>query len=601
MSQPVSLESHVPKRPSTVVTPPGAMPPPGGSWRGNGSRKRRNWRKTVFRLHGWIGLNLGLLLFVVCFSGAVATLSHEIDWLLDARHRVPAQDAPYDWTAMHETVARTFPDGWNTGLYVAGASGALASAGARTAALAYVGLPDGQTRKVYLDPYTGALRGHTNFFNVQRFFRTFHRRLFDGSRGILIVTLWTFVLLVSSVSGFVFYRGWLKQLFTLRLSKGRRLRWSDLHKTIGVWGLAFSVLIALTGVFYFVEVMFQGADNYDALLPPDLPQVDEAGLAAFGPQPTLLPASAYVRAAEAAYPGLNVLAIQMPHAPGRAVYVSGQAGNVLTRDRADKVHLHPFTAEVLGIQKTSDLGVVPFITDAVDPLHFGYFGGLWTKILWFVFGLILSFSILSGTYLWVIRSETGRRGASRWLRGAPVAVGVTLAYLFFVAFTTVQGIQNYAPPNKTLAPVAHLAVGPYDVRIDCTAPCDTEAGAAMAVRFLGDGLPNYTEARLITQDADVQNLRGASWRPTTVVEAERGTPLTLSVTTRDGRLHEATFTPSAVASLARPGARWPDAVPGVWWVVTVFVVITAVFIVAWLILVLRAFRTVSTPQHESTT
>ena len=601
MSQPVSLESHVPKRPSPVVKPPGGMPPPGGSRRRNGARKRKNWRKTTFRLHGWVGLNLGLLLFIVCFSGSFATISHEIDWLLDARHRVPAQDAPYDWTAMHETVARTFPDGRNSGLYVAGASGTLASAGARTAALAYVALTDGQTRKVFLDPYTGALRGHTNFFNVQRFFRTFHRRLFDGSRGILIVTLWGVVLLVSSVSGFVFYRGWLKQLLTLRLSKGRRLRWSDLHKTIGVWGLAFSVLIALTGVFYFVEVMFQGADNYDALLPPDLPQVDEAGLAAFGPQPALLPASAYVRAAEAAYPGLNVLAIRMPHAPGRAVYVSGQAGNVLTRDRADKVHLHPFTAEVLGIQKTSDLGVVPFITDAVDPLHFGYFGGLWTKILWFVFGLILSFSILSGTYLWVIRSETGRQGASRWLRGAPVAVGVTLAYLFVVAFATVRGIQYYAPPNQTLAPVAHLGVGPYDVRIDCTAPCDTEAGAALAVRFLGDGLPNYTEARLITQDADVQNLRGASWRPTTVVEAERGTPVTLSVTTRDGRIHEASFTPSVVASPARPGTHWPDTRPGVWWVVTLFVVITAVFIVAWLALVLRVFRTVPAHQHEPAT
>ena len=39
--------------------------------------------RLLFRLLGWIGLNLGLLLFFVCFSGTVATLSHEIDWLLN--------------------------------------------------------------------------------------------------------------------------------------------------------------------------------------------------------------------------------------------------------------------------------------------------------------------------------------------------------------------------------------------------------------------------------------------------------------------------------------------------------------------------------------
>lgn len=138
--------------------------------------KRRNWRKATFRIHGWIGLNLSPLLFVICFSGSIATLSNEIDWLLDTRHRVPAREAPYDWTAMHEAVARLFPDGQNLGLRVAAASG-VRPAGSRVAAAAYVALPNGQTRKVYLDPYSGALRGHTSFFNTQRFFRTFHRRL----------------------------------------------------------------------------------------------------------------------------------------------------------------------------------------------------------------------------------------------------------------------------------------------------------------------------------------------------------------------------------------------------------------------------------------
>ncbi|MEM6646208.1 MAG: PepSY-associated TM helix domain-containing protein [Bacteroidota bacterium] len=553
-------------------------------------KKREHWRKTMFRIHGWLGLNVGLLLFVICFSGSVATISNEIDWLLNADARVAAADAPYDWDAMHETLQNTFPDARVSGLYVSGSMGTMASAGKRMAALAYVSLPEGGTRKVYLNPYTGELQANTNFFNVQRFFRTFHRRLFDGARGIFIVTLWSLFLLAATISGFVFYKGWVRQLFTLRLSKGLRLRWSDLHKTLSAWALLFSFLIAVTGFFYLVEVIFQRADNYSALLPPPLPQVDEAELPDAGSHVALLPPSAYIQAAEAAYPGLRIQGLRMPTDPGRAVYVDGQAGNILTRDRADKVHLHPATADVLGIQKTSDLDATPFITDAVDPLHFGYFGGLATKLLWFVLGLVLSFSILSGTYLWLIRTEGKKRGTtSKWLRGAPVAALITLAYLAVVTFATADGIQVYAPSNRVPTPIAERTVGPYDVRIDCVSPCDTGTGARMAVRFLGEALPNYADAQITVSDGEVHDLRGSSIRPTATVEASQGEALTLRVTMHDGAVHEAAFTPAMLAPLP-PAARWPDAIPGVYVVVVLFIVATVGSIVLWMVLVVRALR-----------
>ncbi|MFW5972816.1 MAG: PepSY-associated TM helix domain-containing protein [Bacteroidota bacterium] len=569
----------------------GAVPlglPPGqsaSSLQSSGQGKRRNWRKNLFRLHGWMGLNLGLLLFVICFSGSIATISHEIDWLVDARHRVPAQDAAYDWTAMHETLAETFPDGRNLGVYAPEEPG--------FAALAYVNLPTGQTRKVYLNPYTGELQGHTSFFNAQRFFRSFHRQFFDGHRGILVVGGWGFVLLFSTLTGFLFYRGWIKQLTSLRWRKGRRLRWSDLHKTTGIWALLFALLIALTGVFYFVEVLFQAADNYDALLPPPLAQVDEASLLTYGSQPALLPVGAYVAAAKQAYPKLDVRSVRIPQRPGQAVYVDGQAGNVLTRDRADKVHLHPFTAEVLGIQKTGDLGVVPFVTDAVDPLHFGTFGGLWTKAIWLLFGLVLSFSILAGTYLWVIRSETARgRSTSRWMRGAPVAAVLTLVYFGLAAGWALDEIKAYGNTDPMPVEVDRLTVGPYDVRIDCAMPCDPEAGATYGVRFLGEGLPNYAEAAMVSEDGQVFPLEGPSWRP----EARTGTggyqTYSLRITLHDGSQYEASFEPPSEPLLASatPLTEWPDTAPGVWVVVVGFVMITAGLILTWLYMIGRTFR-----------
>ena len=212
--------------------------------------RRLNWRKLVFELHGWIGLNLGLMLFVVCLSGTFATLSDEIDALIDPARSVDARPrdiSEYNWTAMMSNLETSFPDGIVQTIYAPGASGRPTDRG-MTAALAFVAVPRGETRKVSVDPYTGEVLGHTGFFNVERFFRSFHRRLFDGGRGILIVTLTSFFLLASAITGFTFYGGWLRQLRTLKLFGTRRRRWSDLHKVAGIWGLPFTLIIAVTGV-----------------------------------------------------------------------------------------------------------------------------------------------------------------------------------------------------------------------------------------------------------------------------------------------------------------------------------------------------------------
>ena len=559
------------------ATLPNNLPPTAKSRNG----KRPNWRKSLFRLHGWLGLNVGLLLFVICFSGSVATLSYEIDWLLNPDIRTAAKNEPYDWTAMHQSVRSAFPDGENLGVYVPRASG--------FAAVSYVRAATGQLRKVYLDPYSGRLQGHTSFFNTQRFFRSFHRRFFDGERGIVIVTLCAFVLLLAAITGFTYYKGWLKQLVTLRRDKGPRIFWSDLHKGAGIWGIAFTLLIAFTGIFYFVEVCVQGAGNYEALLPEPLPEVSEASLNEYGPQPKLLPAGAYVDAAREAFPDLTVRSVRLPHAPNEAVYVDGQAGNPLTRDRANKVHLHPFTGKVLGVQRSSQLGPVPFITDAVDPLHFGYFGGLWTKVLWCLFGLMLSFSILSGTYLWIVRSRPMRHSRpsgrpSAWLRGAPVAFALTTAYFLVAAWATISGIQGYSIEPTRTTPVDAAAAGPYQVQIRCVLPCDAQGKSSFTLRFEGQGLPNYQKASLIADTAEAA-LEGRARAPRATITARRSDSLQLRVEMRSGVTHETTFfvpenMPSRPSTLKT--TSWPETAPGVWWVVGIFSVVTISIMTGWL-------------------
>lgn len=136
---------------SIIPTKPLAPPRPPEQPRPARKRRRGNWRKTLFRLHGWVGLNLGLLLFVICFSGSVATLSHEIDWLLNPAIRAEAREAPYAWSAMHATLADAFPQGQNLGVYAPIQPG--------FAAHAYVSLPDGLDAKGLPRPLHGQAPG----------------------------------------------------------------------------------------------------------------------------------------------------------------------------------------------------------------------------------------------------------------------------------------------------------------------------------------------------------------------------------------------------------------------------------------------------------
>jgi uncharacterized iron-regulated membrane protein len=64
---------------------------------GKGQAKRSLW----WRVHQWAGLQLSLFLAFILATGTIATLSHELDWLLTPAMRVaPQAGAPASWGAL---------------------------------------------------------------------------------------------------------------------------------------------------------------------------------------------------------------------------------------------------------------------------------------------------------------------------------------------------------------------------------------------------------------------------------------------------------------------------------------------------------------------
>jgi uncharacterized iron-regulated membrane protein len=55
--------------------------------------------------------------------------------------------------------------------------------------------------------------------------------------------------------------------------------------------------------------------------------------------------------------------------------------------------------EILKVQNAEQISTVTFINDIADPLHFGTWGGLATKLVYFFAGLAISGLILTGVWI----------------------------------------------------------------------------------------------------------------------------------------------------------------------------------------------------------
>lgn len=349
-----------------------------------------------FTIHSWIGLKLSILMSFVLFTGTMAVFSSEIDWLLNPPMRA---ESPVDTPAWGQAI---------TALRAEYPQAKILNVSRRDdpwwAIEVLVESPWGDLGRLWFDPGTGEFQGYTSWLNVQRFFRTVHRHLMLPTKiGIPIVTALAFPLLLSLVAGLVIYRRFWRGFFRWpRFQRSARIWSGDLHRLLGLWTSWFLVLIVLTSVWYLVEVAGGRAPRFPT---PELSAVAWS-------EPSGLQLQTMVAEAERVHPGFEVRRIVFPNRDGSPVVVMGDLDAVLVRPRANAVAFDSSTGEVVGHYRGEDLGFHTRISEAADPLHFGYFGGLWTKALWFLLGIALTTLSVTGAVIY------GKRLATRYRRSA---------------------------------------------------------------------------------------------------------------------------------------------------------------------------------------
>ena len=410
-------------------------------------------KKTWFRIHSFTGVITGLMLFVICWSGTFAVLSHEFDWLVTPEARIERGGGKaLSYGQLKAVVMQHYPQ--------AEISSIAAPLYARSAVQFVVNLPEQNSMRIYVHPYSGEIQGAWSYLDIQRFFRSFHMELFIPYFGDYFVVLFAVTMIVSLVAALYFYRRWWRRFFTF--NTGARAFWSDAHKLTGLWSLWFLLVISLTGGWYLFEML--RADVGDG-------KISYAAANAYGttaiPAPTSdagqapLPLDTLLERVRELRPDLELKTIGFNYSHDGAIYFDGQAGHPLVRNRANQLHLDIRTGEVLYDQRADAYPLYWRWSDTADPLHFGDFGGLVSKLIWFVFGLLLCLLIYTGTLLHARRLAAGgaRRARHRW-PGTSAAIVVTLVVLMGATIAGfIQARAWYGPEVDGVRRLPELAPG----------------------------------------------------------------------------------------------------------------------------------------------
>lgn len=380
-------------------------------------------------VHQWVGLKLSILLSFVLLTGTLAVFSHEMDWLMRPAMRVEmaSVSGEVNWPAIARNVAAHAP-----GAQINSIDAPLARAFAATATIEE---PDGELRFVYAHPTTGAVQGDGHWVGAARVFRNMHRHLnMPTWLGVPIVSSLAILLAISLATSFVVYKKWWRGFFKPIRTRDARTGWGDFHRLAGVWSLWFVLLMILTGFWYLAESTVADAPPHPRVKVPSA-ELSTGGYAA------RLDES--LAAARAAYPELRIGRVIFPGESSGAFQFQGQDSAILVRERSNSVWTSAATGEVLLVADGRDLSVHQRISEMADPLHFGTFGGYWTKIPWFLFGLLLTALSVSGTALYSLRLLKAERrpaetrpvlvrawyGMGIWRWPALILVGIGFALL----------------------------------------------------------------------------------------------------------------------------------------------------------------------------
>lgn len=396
-------------------------------------------RQILLKTHKLLGISTGIVIFVLCFTGAISLFATEISvWESAALSNASsgAEVPPEQWPINHmlDQARKTYggKDGRDVEVFYMGKSDdkqRYLSSWTHTES-------DEAWHYSYWDASTGELITHQEM-GISEVLAEMHRALWlPNPYGNYLVGLFGVILMIMAIGGIIIHLHWRRDAETLRLDTDKRHKWSDLHKVAGLWALPFHIVIGFTGALFgllgviliLVALVAYGGDQ------------DRAVAEVFGKDPspthqqvvvpTVNPFITKAKKDMQAGFSPNKLMLVYPGDENMFVLVYGGYPKSLTMDSFAKYRLD--TGEAI---KLVDYEHGPAALKAYGitvPLHYATFGGLAMKILYAGLAIMTAILPATGVLLWLRRRKSIDR-KSRFVFWALLSIPVASSIGFVAA------------------------------------------------------------------------------------------------------------------------------------------------------------------------
>lgn len=429
--------------------------------------------KALLAIHGWSGVLLGLLLYVVICTGVAAVFAEEInDWASPLPHG-PSASFPAGIDGLTRKLATQVDPQFHEEVAIFHSAGGRLNLRYHLHDTMPNGKPGERGVEFEVDPATWQplarragwdedIAEQDKPSGVAAFLINLHVRLhIPEPYGLFVTGVLGLAMMIAAVTGILVHRHLLADLFTLRLGRDALLKRRDLHVVAGSWNLPFALILAFTGSFFSfassvglpaIAMVTFGGDQ-EALIDTlySTAQPENTAPAPLANIETML---ADVRHRNHAEPNF----ISISHYGRADATVS--INTVLPGDElVYSTFVYDGTTGAL-ISEQPPLGKVASmgasLVGIMYPLHFGNFAGVASKAVWVALGTAAAYVSLTGMLLWTRRREE----QAAWRRMARVVhyVGYGLPLALVCAPYAYFALKNGDTPAITVQDIAFLVV-----------------------------------------------------------------------------------------------------------------------------------------------
>ena len=361
----------------------------------NKKTRKNSLKLWAGRIHLWLGLLSGIIVFIVAITGCIYVFHDEIKDVVYDWRKVEIRDQPFIAPSkLQANIALEFPSASSNFMLYPG----------KDRPVAIFGIAEGEEYYFYLDPYNGKFLAvqnlHENFFDIILHLHMY--LLLPEEIGKQVIGISTIIFVIMLITGIILW--WPKKLKNFR--KSLKIKWNsrwrrlnyDLHNIGGFYLHILALIIAITGLTFSYEWVDNGL----------------CFLGNFGKSPESDQVVTSIERTTVEYsenPLDRALQKTVALAPEEEMYfvwdqgentpiVAGSYPETLDYDHQSNFYFHPVSGELLQSQYYAEKSTGMKLQEMNYGLHTGQYFGITGKIIAFLASLFVAALPVTGFLIW---------------------------------------------------------------------------------------------------------------------------------------------------------------------------------------------------------